>query len=251
MNRVVLLTGASGKIGRVFLRHLLQKGCVVIGTASSTDSLKLLIQEENLLDKNFYGVVIDLCDDDSAEKITHFLMKEKLFPDCLINNARSRKFLEVQSSGISSRENFEREYLLDVIVPYELTYHLLSYSNKLKTIINIGSQYGTVAMNPGLYQNPAIETPVQYSVAKAGLHHLTRELSVRLAKSNIQVNCIAFGGIEGRTDDTFVKKYSEMLPLGRMLVESELTCPLDMLLSENSSPMTGQIINYDGGWTIW
>ena len=42
-----------------------------------------------------------------------------------------------------------------------------------------------------------------------------------------------------------------MLPLGRMLIANEVVWPLDALLSDKSMPMTGQTLNFDGGWTIW
>ena len=88
-------------------------------------------------------------------------------------------------------------------------------------------------------------------VAKAALSHLTKELAIRFASKGIQVNCVAYGGVEGRVDAEFKDRYSKMVPMGRMLLEDEITWPLDALLSEKSRPMTGQTLNFDGGWTIW
>ena len=54
------------------------------------------------------------------------------------------KNLYVDDSGFSSRNDMAQEYLLDVIVPYELATNLyLLQKDALKTIINIGSQYGS------------------------------------------------------------------------------------------------------------
>jgi NAD(P)-dependent dehydrogenase (short-subunit alcohol dehydrogenase family) len=169
----------------------------------------------------------------------------------LINNARNLNFLKTSEFGITSRENFINEYLLDVVVPYELSMELETYSSKLSLILNIGSQYGTVGANSNLYENPDRDSPIHYGVAKAALSHLTKELAIRFASKDVQVNCIAYGGVEGRVDDEFKKKYSKMLPMGRMLFEDEITWPLDALLSQKSRPMTGQTLNFDGGWTIW
>lgn len=251
MSRTILLTGASGKFGRVFLRHFLALGHTVIGTASTQGSLEKMAEEFDLSNKNFHGIVVDLCEAESVQKILDILEEKNLYPDCLINSARSLKFLKIDQSGVTSRDNFLNEYLLDVVIPYELSMKLHSYSKDLRIILNIGSQYGVVAANPKLYDHPERESPIHYGVAKAALSHLTKELAVRLAEDDIQVNCIAYGGLEGRANAPFKERYSKMVPLGRMLFESEIVWPIDALLSDKSAPMTGQTLNFDGGWTIW
>ena len=251
MSRVILLTGVTGKFGRVFLEHLLELGHSVIGTASKAESMEKLIDELGLSEKRFYGVVVDLCETDGVHGLLSELNEKHLYPDCLINNARSLDFLHVDQNGIVSRANFLNEYLLDVVVPYELGMNLKNYSENLNLIINIGSQYGVVAANTTLYDDPWTESPIHYSVAKAGLVHLTKELAVRLADGNVQVNCIAYGGVAGRTTKAFQERYSKMLPLGRMLNEHEIVWPVEILLGGNSAPISGQTLNFDGGWTIW
>ena len=144
------------------------------------------------------------------------------------------------------------ELLMDVVIPYELTMALsLQTGSKLASVVNIGSQYGVVTPNLKLYTDPLKESPLHYGVAKAGLGHLTKELAVRLAANDIRVNCVAFGGVEGRVDDDFKKRYSELCPMGRMLNESDLFRPVDMLLSPETSAITGHTLVVDGGWSIW
>jgi NAD(P)-dependent dehydrogenase (short-subunit alcohol dehydrogenase family) len=251
MSRVILITGASGKFGVIFVKHLLEAGHTVIGTTSTQASLDLLEKNLDLSSKRFIGIVIDLCEERSAQRVIEVLEERNIKPDCLINAARSLKFLKTDGMGLTTRYDFVNEYLLDVVIPYELAMKLKSYSKSLRTILNIGSQYGIVAANPHLYDHPETESPIQYSVAKAALSHLTKELAVRLAKDGIQVNCIAYGGVEGRVDELFKDRYSKMTPIGRMLFDDEITWPLDALLSDGSMAMTGQTINFDGGWTIW
>ena len=80
---------------------------------------------------------------------------------------------------------------------------------------------------------------------------MTKELAVRFAKDGIRVNCIAFGGIDGRVDKNFKDRYSKLTPMGRMLKEEDILGPVDFLLSETSSSITGEVLAADGGWTIW
>jgi NAD(P)-dependent dehydrogenase (short-subunit alcohol dehydrogenase family) len=102
-----------------------------------------------------------------------------------------------------------------------------------------------------LYDDPVRQSPLQYGVCKAALSHLTKELAVRLAAKNIQVNCVAFGGIEGRVDPAFLARYAALNPMGRMLQENEVAGPIEALLSDGFSAMTGHTMAVDGGWGIW
>ena len=68
---------------------------------------------------------------------------------------------------------------------------------------------------------------------------------------NIRVNCIAPGGIEFKQEKEFVKKYSNLTPMKRMMKKNELNHAIEFLISDNSSYMTGATLVVDGGWTSW
>lgn len=250
--RTIVLTGVTGKFGRILCKHFLQAGDTVIGCGRSEEKL-VEVSKENIENiSRFHGIVVDFLEYDSVDNFCSELSLKGLQPDCLINNARSIDYLYIQDNGIVSRENFCNEYMLDVVVPYELTMKLsLQKPRKLKHVVNIGSQYGVVAVNPELYSKNQKQSPVHYGVAKAALMHLTKELAVKLASRGVQVNCVAFGGVKGRVDADFERRYARLCPSGKMLDETELAGPVDMLLSDHSSAITGQTIIADGGWSIW
>ena len=122
---------------------------------------------------------------------------------------------------------------------------------ELRTITNIGSQYGVVAFNKNLYENFSPEAPIQYRVAKAALSQLTKEMAIRLADRDIRVNCIAFGGIEERVSEQFKERYAKLSPIGRMLREDEAVSPLELLIDTRSTAITGHTLVADGGWSLW
>ena len=181
-------------------------------------------------------ISVDLSSEKACDQILERLLAANLQPDCLINNARDSSYLRLSPSSLVARGDFMGELLMDVVVPYELTMALAQQENsRLRSVVNIGSQYGVVAPNLNLYSDPSTESLLHYGVAKAGLCHLTKELAVRLSNQLIRVNCVAFGGVEGRVGDSFKERYSELCPMGRMLKNSDLAGPVDMLLSSASS----------------
>lgn len=250
--RTILITGGSGKFGRPLVSHFLAAGDRVVTTCRSAESLEKMVVEFAGYGEGFVGIQSDLTDPDAVKTLMEQLDGHGIEPDCLVNNARSISFLKIEEDGLVARENFAGEFLLDVIVPYELTMALVMQKNsQLRSVVNIGSMYGTVAANPHLYTDPARQSPLHYGVAKAALTHLTKELAVRLSNNGVQVNCVAFGGVEGRVDEAFKQRYAQLCPMGRMLKEDEIVGPVDMLLSDRCSAVTGHTLAVDGGWSVW
>lgn len=75
-------------------------------------------------------------------------------------------------------------------------------------------------------------------------------MSTHLAP-NFRVNSIAPGGARFDQDEEFIKKYSELTPMKRMMEKNELNELVEFLCSSGSSYITGATIVVDGGWTIW
>ena len=249
--QTVLITGGTGKLGSIFSNHFANNGWRVIITSTNrarAEAFKSSVSRNENIDI----FVCDLTEPNASKKLVKSILAEGIEVNHLVNNARCLNSLKVGSDGFSQREEMAMEYLLDVIVPYELATNLyLLQKEALKTIVNIGSQYGSVAANPALYQGDSSQSPIQYGLAKSALHHLTKELAVRFSSDNIRVNCIAYGGVDGRVDSTFIQRYSALAPMGRMLNEEEVIGPLEFLLTNSSSSITGHTIAADGGWTVW
>ncbi len=112
---------------------------------------------------------------------------------------------------------------------------------KIGRIVNIGSIVG-VTGNAG---------QSNYSATKSGLLGFTKSLARELSSRNINVNSISPGFIE--TDmtkalsDEQVTNLSKNIPLGRIANPEEISGVVAFLLSEDSSYITGENINVNGG----
>jgi len=121
-------------------------------------------------------------------------------------------------------------------------------NNSNGSIINFSASTGLVSPRPDIYDGG--HKHVAYSISKAGVVNLTKFLSTHLAPS-IRVNCIAPGGASSDQSKSFLKKYSELTPMKRMMNPDELNGIIDYLCSDLSSYTTGSTIVVDGGWTVW
>jgi NAD(P)-dependent dehydrogenase (short-subunit alcohol dehydrogenase family) len=249
----ILITGATGKMGRTFALGFAAKGVRVAFTARSEAAAQALAAECAAAGAARVAYVLaDLTEPEAPQRIAHQLAQQDMLPEVLVNNARNVAFLKSEPNGLMGRANWQGELLLDVVVPYELTMALLEIdASALKRVVNIASMYGVTAPNMGLYANGAAGSPINYGVAKAALIHLTKDLAVRLAPRNVQVNAISYGGVEGRVDPAFLERYSKLCPMGRMLGDAEVFGALEFLASSAASGMTGHNLVVDGGWTVW
>ncbi|MDT0644235.1 SDR family oxidoreductase [Zunongwangia sp. F363] len=248
--KTVLITGGSGKVGFQLVQHFLEREFVVITTTRNKD--KFLREKEGSLNNgnNLYVIEVDFSSENAITSILQFLNKKEIEINSIVHNARSLEYLKIEENYSVSKENFHGEFHMDVVFPYQLSLELKKYNSTLENIVFISSMYGVVAPTPHLYEKFHESSPVHYGVCKAAQIHLTKELAVRMAPGT-RVNCVSFGGIKGRTNEEFLRRYENLTPQKRMLEEEDVVGPVDFLLSEKSESMTGQNLIIDGGWSVW
>lgn len=246
----VLLTGATGLIGRELAEALAKEGARLTLTAVNEAKARRLAEELTARHGvNARGVSLDLADSAAVAGFAGTMTGAGV--DIIIHCARSVEHLGTEE-GVPPWTNWVREYEIDVVGPYQLTMALKDSLAKCGagSVIFISSIYGLAAVDPTIYPDPSWVAPPHYGVAKAAQLHLTRELAVRLAPS-IRVNAVAFGGVGGRLDDAFTKNYAAGCPSGRMLTPADLAEPVLFLASAGASGVTGHTLVVDGGRTIW
>ena len=245
MNDAILITGGTGKIGSGLVEHFHSLGRTVVFTSRSDENIAKTIAGRERL----HGIKVDFMRESAAEEVVVALDRLGLDVSALVNNARDLAALGVEDDGTVPDANWLAEYRIDVVLPYQLT-RALAKKGTLRQVVNVSSMYGMNSFNPHLYEGP-FRPPLQYACAKAALIHLTKCLAVQFAPQKIAVNCVTYGGVEGRVDEDFKKRYAALCPMERMMKDDETVGSVDFLLSEKAAYITGQNIVVDGGWSTW
>jgi 2-deoxy-D-gluconate 3-dehydrogenase len=114
-------------------------------------------------------------------------------------------------------------------------------------IVNIGSNFGVIA-----FKSRSV-----YAAAKAGVHHLSRALSLEWARQGVNVNVVAPCITETDSRKVILERpgYKEwatqtMLPVGRWNQPEDLVGAVLFLSSSMSDMVVGHVLMVDGGWTI-
>ena len=173
--------------------------------------------------------------------------KSKYLINCYALNDHITKNKKQNNLYNFSLDSFTKYMEINVVSLFSVCREF-ARNNREGAIINFSSTYGLVSPNPNLYGKS--KKDIAYGVSKEAVINLTKYLAIHLAPQ-IRVNCIVPGGIKNKQEKKFIKKYSELTPMKRMMKKTELNGVIDYLCSETSSYMTGSVLVCDGGYTSW
>ena len=250
-DRVVVLTGASGLIGRSLARAFHERGArlalVDIPAATPAALARSLGEQAAAFE----------CDVSHADQVA--ALRDAVLDcfgrvDVLINNHqfKPKGFTDAKA------ESFPQE-LWDSIISVNLTGTFLTcrdfgavmLEQGKGSIINVASTYGVVSSNPDLYENNSLGNPVAYTASKGGVIMLTRYLGAYWAERGVRVNCVTPHGVANNHEPAFVERFSKKSPMRRLMTADEVLGAVLFLASDASSYATGSNVLIEGGWTAW
>jgi len=254
--RTVLITGATGNLGKVISHSLAELGADLLlvdrPESNFTDLSQDLVSNWGIKTEYFFcDLEISKQRDELISKVT----STKPMLNCIINNAAFVGTSDLKGWVVPFEDQtvntFNRVIELNLTAAFDLCKGFAPLLKKSigANIINISSIYGVHAPDWNLYKNTSMGNPAAYGVSKAGLLQLTRWLSTTLAPY-VRVNAISPGGIFRNQEKEFVKRYESKTPLGRMATEDDLKGAIAYLASDLSKYVTGQNLSVDGGWGV-
>ena len=253
-NKVVVITGGAGLIGKEFVKAVIENSGVAI-IADINEELGLKVKEDlskELNDTSIDFVKLDITSKSSLNECIQYLEKKYERIDALVNNAYPRNknygrhFFDVEY------EDFIQNLGLNLGGYFTASQQFAHYFKKqgYGNIINISSIYGVVAPKFEIYDNTPMTMPVEYAAIKSGLIHLTKYMAKYFKGMNIKVNALSPGGIFDHQPEAFLEKYKEKCLNKGMLDKSDLKGTLVYLLSDMSMYVNGQNIVVDDGFSL-
>lgn len=253
-NKVVVITGGAGLIGKEFVKAVIENGGIAI-IADINEQIGEEVKEnlsKELNTSNIDFIKLDITSKESLNKCLNYLDKKYKRIDALVNNAYPRNknygkdFFEVEYSDFVENTGLNLGGYFTASQQFAQYFKSQGYGN----IINISSIYGVVAPKFEVYKNTTMTMPVEYAAIKSGLIHLTKYMAKYFKGMNIKVNALSPGGILNNQPEAFLEKYKEQCLNKGMLDNSDLKGTLIYLLSDMSRYVNGQNIIVDDGFSL-
>lgn len=254
-NKVAIVTGGYGHLGKGIVDALLVCGAKVVVAGRSKEKFDIAFKDYNF--DNLFFEYIDITDSEIIKECYSNVMSAFGEINILINNAHTAK-------GKSQLEMSDADwsYTMDGVVGsiHKSIKAIAPYmvNQGFGKIVNITSMYGLVSPNFKMYKGEDCEkytNPPHYGAAKAAMIQLTKYYAVLLGENNINVNAISPGPfpkkIIQKENPVFIKRLKTNNPLHRIGKPSDIAGTIALLSSSASDFITGQIIQIDGGWTLW
>ena len=241
MDKCALITGAIRGIGKQRAITLAKQGYnIALNYRKENEELENTKKEIEKIGVQILAVKGDVANFEDCENFVKQVIERFGQIDVLVNNAGITKDMLLMRM---KKEDFEQVIDTNLVGTFNVTKNVVPYMMKARSgrIINISSVVG-ISGNAG---------QTNYSASKAGIIGFTKSLAKEIASRNILVNAVAPGFIEtNMTDvlkDDVKQEIAKNIPLKRMGTTQDVANVVKFLASDDSSYITGQVINVDGG----
>jgi NAD(P)-dependent dehydrogenase (short-subunit alcohol dehydrogenase family) len=251
---VVVVTGGAGRIGRVYCSAIARAGGTAIVADTDTAAAEKLAADLQAAHGPAAAASagFDITRAEEIDQAITDLHARFGRIDAVVNNAYPRnarygaKVEDVTYADFAENVAMHTGGYLITAQRFAGYFTRQGHGN----IIMIGSIYGVVAPRFEVYAGTPMTMPVEYSIIKAGLMHLTRYLAQYYKDRGIRVNALSPGGVFADQPAEFVRRYSTHAAGGRMLDAEDLAGSLLFLLSPASAHVNGQNLVVDDGWIL-
>lgn len=254
-DKVVVVTGGAGVIGRCFVRGIAEQGGIAV--AADVDLASAVrFANESIFEGTgrVEASYLDITDKDAICTLIGELQQRYGRIDAVVNNAYprnqnyGRKLEDVSYKDFCENVNSHLGGYFLVAQQFCLAFRDQGGGN----LVNMSSIYGTMAPRFEVYDGTPtpMTMPVEYAAIKSAIVQLTRYFAQYFKGDGIRVNCLSPGGILAGQPASFLEAYNTHCASKGMLDTDDLLGALLFLLSDGSRYVTGQNLLVDDGFSL-
>jgi NAD(P)-dependent dehydrogenase (short-subunit alcohol dehydrogenase family) len=239
-NKVIVVTGSNGLLGKAIAGGVAAAGALVIGL-----DIKFAQESEN-------NIVCDITSEEDVKRAIDNIKRKYGRIDGWVNNAYPRTADWGKPINEITMETWKTNVDLHMNSYFMCSRLILENMKEQRSgaVVNMGSIYGVQAPDFTVYEGTQMTSAVGYSAIKGGIINLTRYLASYYGQYNLRANCVSPGGVFDNQPVSFVQSYEKKVPLKRMANPGDIAPSIAFLLSDEASYITGHNLLVDGGWTI-
>jgi len=232
----ILITGATGGIGRALVKKFLSLDGTVLATGTNTEKLDALKKEF----PNINVLKFDISQHSKIEEFIENVCSQLVGLDILVNNAG------ITMDNLSLRMKDE-EWNKVIDINLSSTFYLCKHAIK-KMLKN---KYGRVVNITSIVGHTGNLGQSNYAASKAGMIAMSKSLAIEYAKKNITINCVSPGFIQSKMTDKIVESIKAVLtsriPMTKLGTGEDVSNTVAFLSSDAASYITGETIHVNGG----
>jgi NAD(P)-dependent dehydrogenase (short-subunit alcohol dehydrogenase family) len=240
-----IVTGAGTGIGAAAAKRLAAAGWNVALVGRRAELINKVAADIETAGGRALPLRFDLGHADAAKAVVGRTIDKFGDIDALVNNAAVIKVLPLADY---TTDILDEHWTVNIRAPFLLIQAALPHLQKHGgSVVNISSSSGTL-LRPG---------QSVYGMTKAALEYITRSLAGELAQHKIRINALALGPVDTPIHKTWATDLEAayvwlagQVPLGRIATADEIARWIEILVSPDSSWMTGAVIPLDGGQVL-
>ena len=252
VDRVVVVTGGAGLLGREFCAAIAAQNSIAIVADIDAKAAEAVAVEICGRGYSAEAMALDVTSRDSVDALIQSLNERHGRIDAVVNNAYprnpryGRKLEDVEYVDFCQNVDGHLGGYFLVSQRFAVYFRARGHGN----IVNMGSVYGSIAPRFGVYADTQMTMPVEYAAIKSGVIHLTRYFAQYFKSAGIRCNSLSPGGILDGQPTEFLDRYGSYCGSKGMLEGGDIAGALIFLLSDASRYMTGQNLIVDDGFAL-